>query len=132
MMKIKKKKSAILVISTLVILFGLDLSINAKDLNLFQDATTSNPLDLFNLAVVPSFLYLFSIGIIGLDVIGRGGTTHKSSAEDRSPLLDKADRRFNVERRRYDYDYIVPDRRTTKDRREHSEKGEDLVLDMRI
>ena len=121
-MKIKKKKSAILLLSVLVVIFGLDLSINAKDLNVFQDTSAANPRGFFSFTFVPAFLYLFSIGIVGLAVIGRGGDTHPSPAEARRSLPDKGGRRSKVERRQYQYDYIVPDRRSDKDRRENSER----------
>lgn len=121
-MKIKKKKSAMLLISALVIFFGLDLSINAKDLNVFQGQAAAHPLDLFSRTFVPSFLYLFSIGMVGLAVVGRRGATNVSSAKDRRSLPDHGGRRSKVERRQYQYDYIVPDRRSEKDRRENSDR----------
>lgn len=87
-MRIKKKKLAILLISALVIFFGLDLSINAKDLNVFNRTGTTSLVDTFSFTFVPSFLYLLSIGLIGLAVIGRGGNTYTPFAEDRSSLPD--------------------------------------------
>ena len=82
-MKTKKIKFLILICSVLFIFLGLDVSINAKDLNVFQGASLTTTPDTLKFTFSPSVLYLLSVGFIGIVVVGRGNTSQDSRLSNR-------------------------------------------------
>lgn len=69
--------------SVLFIFFGLDLSINAKDLNVFQGANLIATTNTFKATFSPSVLYLLSVGFIGIVVVGRGNKSQDATLANR-------------------------------------------------
>ena len=122
MMKLKKIKFIVLLFSTLIVFFGLDLSLNAKAVNVFPEVSISDSSESVNFTFSPSVFYLMSIGVIGLAVISRRGISPDSLSIDRNYLTDHGGRRSKVDRRRFSYDLIIPERRSGRERRVNADR----------
>ena len=116
-MKSKKARFALLLVGLLVTIFGLDMSINAKVLNVDRATEPQQILQKPSVPLPPWIAYLLSFGMLGMVVCSRRVGSYASRAIHRRHLPDHGGRRSKEDRRQFSYTYFMPERRSGVERR---------------